>query len=69
VAKRLWRLRRLHQHVDAELGEPAPDGVDLRFIYNGEPAYTRRWPSPAEAMAEAAAKRAELEREGWMPHW
>ena len=38
--QRLWRLRKLHQSVDAELRQ-----------------------------AEAAAKRAELERDGWTFHW
>jgi hypothetical protein len=27
------------------------------------------WPTRGEALADAAAKRSELEREGWMPHW
>jgi hypothetical protein len=68
VATRLWRMRKLHQYVDAEL-EEGPDGAALRYCYNGEPTYRREWATRALAVAEAAAKRAELERDGWMFHW
>ena len=61
-------MRKLHQFVDAALRD-ADDGVDIQFFYNGECAYSRRWPTRGEALAEAADKRAELEREGWMAHW
>lgn len=69
-AQRLWRLRKLHQYVDAELKEGHPDGgVEVHFFYNGEFAYARRLPTRSLAVAEASAKRLELEREGWMFHW
>ena len=45
------------------------DDVELRFLYNGERAYGRRWPNRALAVQEATEKRAELEREGWVFHW
>jgi hypothetical protein len=65
----LWRLRKRHQAIDAELG-PGGDGTfELQFLINGEVSYRRAWPTREEAMAEAAAKRADLEREGWMEHW
>ena len=68
--QRLWRLRKLHDHVDAELTDRGGDGsVEVTFFYNGELAYSRRLPTRALAAAEASAKRAELEREGWMFHW
>ncbi len=54
--------------MDAELCE-RDTGVDVRFFYNGELAYVRQLSTLAEALAEAAGKRAELEREGWMFHW
>lgn len=66
--RRLWRLRRLHQAIDATLAEDA-NGVELRFLLNGELMYERRWPSRDLAIEEAATRRADLEREGWMPHW
>jgi hypothetical protein len=65
---RLWRLRRLHQTIDATLVD-ADSGVELRFFLNGELMYERRWSHRDPAVAEAAARRGELEREGWMPHW
>jgi len=66
---RVWRLRKLHQAIDAVLTEETSDGVELQFLLHGEVMYARRWPARAEALADAAARRAELEREGWMPHW
>ena len=66
---RLWRLRKLHQFVDAELRECDGTGVEVLFFYNGELSYGRQVPDLAAALAEAAGKRAELEREGWMFHW
>jgi hypothetical protein len=67
---RVWRLRKLHQYVDAELHDRADSsGVEIQFLYNGARAYSRRWPTRDLALAEAASKRAELEREGWMFHW
>ena len=64
----MWRLRKLHQYADARLLDAA-DSVELQFYYNGECAYRRRWATRALALAEAADKRAELEREGWTAHW
>ena len=69
-SRRIWRLRKLHQFVDAELTEdPGKPGVELRLLFNGELSYTRRCASGEAALEEAAAKRAELERDGWMFHW
>lgn len=69
---RVWRLRKLHQSIDAtvvDAGDTGDAGVRLQFLLNGEVMYTREWPTRALALAEAAGRRAELEREGWMPHW
>ena len=65
---RLWRLRKLHQQVDAQLREDR-EGAEIRFFYNGTLAYQRRWPTRELALAQAAEKRAELERGGWTLHW
>jgi hypothetical protein len=68
--QRLWRLRKLHQYADAELHEtPGTRAAEVRFFYNGELSYARACPTLELALAEAAAKREELEREGWMFHW
>ena len=67
--ERVWRMRKLHQYVDAELRDHGDAGVQIQFFVNGELAYGRRWPTRALALSEAAGKRAELERDGWMAHW
>lgn len=73
AGQRLWRLRKLHQWVDAEIRENAAlagsPGVEILLYYNGDVAYRRLVETRALAMAEATAKRAELEREGWLFHW
>ena len=67
--RRVWRMRKLHQTVDAELWPGEGGSVELRYALNGEPTYRRSWPSRDEAMREAIARRAELERDGWSFHW
>jgi hypothetical protein len=66
---RLWRLRKQNLVVDAEMRDEGTLGVEIAFLYNGELTYRRRWPTRDAAIAEATAKRSELEREGWMLHW
>jgi len=66
---RVWRLRKQNLYVDAHLRDEGEAGAEINFLYNGELSYTRRWPTRAEALAEAATKRTELEREGWTAHW
>ena len=66
---RLWRLRKQNLVVDAHLIDDGERGVEVAFLYNGEVSYRRRWPTRSEALADATARRSELEREGWMPHW
>ena len=66
---RLWRLRKQHLFVDAQISDEGDAGVEIAYLYNHELSYSRRWPSRDAALADAAAKRAELEREGWMLHW
>ncbi len=66
---RLWRLRKQNLFVDAQMRDEGPAGFEISFLYNGELSYRRRWPTRDEAMADAAARRAELEREGWAFHW
>ena len=69
-SSRLWRLRKRHQYIDAELVAGADEpSVELQFLINSELSYRRVWTSRDDALAEAAAKRSELEREGWAEHW
>ena len=67
--QRLWRLRKLHQFVDAEIHEARASETEVRFLLIGNLSYARSCPTRGAALAEAAAKRAELERDGWMFHW
>jgi hypothetical protein len=41
-------------------------GVEVRFLYNGELIYGRRWPTRALAQAEAVDKLKELHARGWV---
>jgi hypothetical protein len=66
---RLWRLRKQQWFVDAQLDDQGDAGVEIALLYNGELSYRRLWPTRGEALADAAARRSDLEREGWMPHW
>ena len=66
--QRIWRLRKRHQAVDAEL-HPVGNEIEVRFLFNGTLAYSRRCPTRDLALETAAAKRAQLEREGWLFHW
>ena len=67
--RRLWRLRKRHHHVDADLRREGTLGVELRFVYDGRPVFIRRWKTARSALARAAEKRRELERAGWVDHW
>jgi hypothetical protein len=66
---RLWRLRKQNLFVDAQIDDQGDAGVEIAFLYNHQLTYRRRWPTRDAALADAAAKRSELERQGWMPHW
>jgi hypothetical protein len=68
TSQRIWRLRKLHQSVDAVM-HPIDDEIELRFLFNGELSFAQRWATRELALAAAAEKRAELEREGWSFHW
>jgi hypothetical protein len=67
--QRIWRLRKHHHFVDAELRDAPAGACCVQFLYDGVLTYARHWPTRGLALAEAADKRAELERSGWMSHW
>ena len=67
---RIWRLRKRNLYVDAKLRqvEGTPE-FDLLVYYGTTLTSSRRCVTRADAVAEAKARRAELEREGWTFHW
>jgi hypothetical protein len=69
-AIRIWRLRKRNLYVDAEL-RPADGGseFDLLIFYGTTLTWSRRCATRMDAVTEAKARRAELEREGWTFHW
>jgi hypothetical protein len=67
--QRIWRLRKHHHAVDAELREAPAGDFCVQFFYDGVLTYERRWPTRALALTDAADRRVELERIGWMAHW
>jgi hypothetical protein len=67
---RIWRLRKRNLYVDAELRlVDGSDDVDLLIFYGPTLTWSHRCASRADAVTEARARRAELEREGWTFHW
>jgi hypothetical protein len=67
---RIWRLRKRNLYVDAELKQVKETGEwELLIYYGTTVTSSRRCATRAEAVAEAKARRAELEREGWTFHW
>jgi hypothetical protein len=68
AVRRLWRLRKLHQQVDATIHETG-DAVELRLRYNSTVVYRRAWSTRSLAVAAAEDRRAVLERQGWIAHW
>lgn len=67
--RRLWRLRKRHDQIDAQLVALGDRRVELQFLFNAELVYRRRWSRRAPAVAAATDKRGELERSGWTAHW
>lgn len=67
---RIWRLRKRHLYVDAELKlVPETGEWDLAVFYGTTLTSSKRFATRNEAVDEGRARRAELEREGWTFHW
>jgi len=64
--RRLWRVRKLHHYIDAQIRES--DGPELQLVYGDRIIYRRRWNTREEAEDDAAAKLADLARAGWAAH-
>jgi hypothetical protein len=70
IGERLWRVRKNHVWIDAQLHEAADgSGVDLRFFYDGGLLLASRLANRRAAEAEAGRRLRDLERAGWNTHW
>ncbi len=70
AGERLWRVRKNHVWIDAQLLDAGDgSGVILQFFYDGEPIVATRSGTRAAAEAEAARRLRELQRAGWNTHW
>ena len=63
--KRVWSMTKNEKRIDAEFREHGEFGCECQFLLSGELAYGRMWPTRADALAEAEAKRRELAAKGW----
>jgi hypothetical protein len=70
LAERVWRVRRNHTSIDAQVRDCADSpAVEVQLFYDGALIITRRWPTRTEALACAADQLQELQRAGWVTHW
>jgi hypothetical protein len=65
---RLWRARRRHVHIDADLGRNGRQWT-LTFLRNDRPLARIDFASEKAARAVAHAKLRELQIAGWTEHW
>jgi hypothetical protein len=68
VAERLWRVRKDHTSIDAQITDH-DTGVEMRYFYNGEPVLSRHWSTRELALTDAATRLQDLQRAGWTTHW
>jgi hypothetical protein len=67
---RLWRARKTHAWIDAQLrAADDPAAYELRFFFDGDLIFSRKWPTREAALAFASAQLRELQRAGWTTHW
>ena len=69
VTERVWRARKHHTWIDAQLRDPGDTTVELQFFYDGNLVFSRRWPGRDTALAYASRQLRELQRAGWNTHW
>lgn len=68
TAERLWRVRKDHTWIDAQLASRS-GVVEVQFFLDGERVLTREFPTRALASAEADRRLRDLQRAGWTTHW
>ena len=67
-SRRIWRVRRRHDHIDAELCRSHATW-ELCYRHNGRVMLVWRYDSQASALREADARLGALVRAGWATHW
>ena len=68
LRERLWRARRRHHHIDAQLRE-ATGGWELSFLHDDQPLLAWTFVDRATALADADRRLRDLLRVGWNVHW
>ena len=68
LAERLWRVRKNHTSIDAQIHD-RDAGVEIRYFYDGEPVLSQQWPTRQLALTDAAGRLRDLQRAGWTTHW
>jgi hypothetical protein len=66
---RLWRVRKNHVWIDAQVEDRSEGVAELAFFYGGELLYTSHYRTRAAAEADAIARLRDLQRAGWSMHW
>ena len=66
--RRVWRVRRRHDHIDAELCQRG-GSWELCYRHNDRVLLVWRYDSQASALAEADARLDALVHAGWAMHW
>ena len=66
--ERLWRVRKSHTWIDAQIRDDEA-GVEVRFLYDGEEVFSRRYPSRHLAVCDTDSTLRDLQRAGWVTHW
>jgi hypothetical protein len=69
IRERLWRVRKDHTWIDAQIQDDADGGVEIAFSYDGERIFARLFPTRTLAIGDAAQKLRDLQRAGWTTHW
>ena len=66
--RRLWRVRKRHDHLDAVLQDEG-SACDLQYLLNDRPLVSWRFGDRDGAIADADSRRQELQQAGWTLHW
>jgi hypothetical protein len=70
LAERVWRVRKSHTWIDAQVLDDRDTGAaETRFYYDGVLVFARQWPTRDAALTHADDQLRELQRAGWVTHW